>query len=112
MNVVKGTVKAIRDHVLVTDMKFDQRITRGGIILMNDNGKDVGIRPRWAKVYAVGSEQKDVEVGQWVMVSHGRWTRGIELQEDDNEDNIQTIRRVDINDILLVSDEQPPEHEM
>lgn len=112
MNVVKGTIKAIRDHVLVTEMKFDQRITRGGIILMNDNGKDTGIRPRWGKVYAVGDEQKDVEVGQWVMVAHGRWTRGIELQEGDDPNDISIIRRVDINDILLVSDEQPADHDM
>ena len=109
MNPIQGTIRAIRDHVLVRDMKFDQRITRGGIIMMNDNGKSEGIRPRWAKVYAVGDEQKDVEVGQWVLVAHGRWTRGIPVDE---AGETVTIRRVDINDILIVSDEQPADCDM
>lgn len=104
---VKGSIRAIRDHVIVTDMKFDERVTKGGIIMMNDNGKDTGIRPRWGRVYAVGEEQKDVTVGQWVLVSHGRWTRGIELEADDG--TVTTVRRVDIGDILGVSDEAPSE---
>jgi hypothetical protein len=106
---VQGKVRAIRNHVLVTEMKFDQRITAGGIVILNDNGKTEGIRPRWGRVYDVGPEQKDVEVGQWVMVAHGRWTRGIDVQQ---EQEVITVRRVDINDILLVSDEQPSVHDM
>jgi len=106
---VQGKVRAIRNHVLVTEMKFDQRITAGGIVILNDNGKTEGIRPRWGRVYDVGPEQKDVEVGQWVMVAHGRWTRGIEVQQ---EQEVITVRRVDINDILIVSDEQPSVHDM
>jgi hypothetical protein len=109
MNTVQGTIRAIRDHVLISEMKFDQRITRGGIIVLNDNGKDTGIRPRWGKVYAVGPEQQDIAVGQWILVAHGRWTRGIPLEENGS---ITTIRRVDINDVLLVSDEQPADADM
>jgi hypothetical protein len=106
---VQGKIRAIRNHVLVTEMKFDQRITAGGIVILNDNGKTEGIRPRWGRVYDVGPEQKDVEVGQWVMVAHGRWTRGIDVQQ---EQEVITVRRVDINDILIVSDEQPSAHDM
>jgi len=106
---VQGKIRAIRNHVLVTEMKFDQRITAGGIVILNDNGKTEGIRPRWGRVYDVGPEQKDVEVGQWVMVAHGRWTRGIDVQQ---EQEVITVRRVDINDILIVSDEQPSVHDM
>jgi hypothetical protein len=102
-------IRAIQDHVLVSEMKFDRRITRGGLILPPDNGKDDGIRPRWGQVYSVGPKQKDVEVGQWILVSHGRWTRGFELIKDNEK---ITVRRVDIKDILLVSDEQPAEHDL
>lgn len=109
MSPVKGTIRAIKDHVLVRDMKFDQKITRGGIIVLDDNGKTEGIRPRWAKVYAVGPDQQDIEVDQWVLVAHGRWTRGIPLEENDE---VVTIRRVDINDIMLVSDEKPDDADL
>ena len=95
-------IKPLMDHIIVSDMAFDQRITNGGIILLNDDMKNAGIRPRWARVYATGPTQKDVEVGQFVLVSHGRWTRGIKIEDEDGE---KTIRRVDPNDILLVSNE-------
>lgn len=91
-------IRAIRDHILVTDMNFEERFTDTGLWIPPDDKTDAGIRPRWARVVAVGSEQNDVEVGQWIMVAHGRWTRGVELNGD-------MVRRVDNDDILLVSNE-------
>lgn len=96
-----GSLKPLKDTVLVTDMNFEYRVTTGGIILPSDDAKNSGIRPRWAKVYAVGPEQKEVSVDQWILVSHGRWTRGVEITVDGVN---HTIRKVDNNDILLVSD--------
>jgi co-chaperonin GroES (HSP10) len=98
-------LKPLKDHVIVTEMEFTERILNSGIILPSDNGKSSGVRPRWGKVYAIGPNQKDIKVGQWILVDHGRWTRGIKI-EDKNGD-IHTIRRVDNNDILLVSNERP-----
>jgi co-chaperonin GroES (HSP10) len=72
----------LHDHVIVTDMNFGQRTLSSGIIMLGDDTKTDGIRPRWAKVYAVGPDQKDVVVGQWILVEHGRWTRGIEVEID------------------------------
>jgi co-chaperonin GroES (HSP10) len=96
-------IKALQDNVLVADMEFDTRLSRGGIIIPNDNGTSLGIRPRWGRVYAVGPKQKDVEVGQWIMVAHGRWTRGIDI-DNGTADHKITIRKIDPKDILLVSD--------
>jgi co-chaperonin GroES (HSP10) len=98
-----GALQALRDTVLVTDMNFEQRITSSGIILPSDDGKNSGIRPRWAKVYATGPDQKDVQVGQWILISHGRWTRGIDIE--DSSGKTSTIRKVDNDDILLISDQ-------
>jgi hypothetical protein len=56
-------------------------------------------------VYAIGPEQTEISVGQWVCVAHGRWTRGVKIEQQDGTE--LTIRRVDNNDVLLVSDEQP-----
>ena len=92
----------LKDNVIVYDMVFDERITHGGIVLLDDNMKSSGIRPRWAQVYAVGPEQKEIKVGQYILVSHGRWTRGIKILDNEGE---KVIRKVDNNDILLVSDE-------
>jgi co-chaperonin GroES (HSP10) len=102
--IARNQLQPLNDAVVVADMTFDERITTGGIVLLNDNGKGTGIRPRWARVYAVGPNQQDVAVGQWICVAHGRWTRGIDIEDESGK---QTLRRVDPRDILLVSDEQP-----
>ena len=98
------SLRFFKDHIIVSDMKFDERVTSGGIILMDDDKKSSGIRPRWAKIYGLGPEQNDpqLEIGKWILISHGRWTRGITVETPSGK---QTLRKVDPNDILLVSDE-------
>ena len=78
--------------------------SKGGIILTDDDGSEGGIHPRWGKVYAIGDKQEDVKVGQWIMVSHGRWSRGFKVKKKNVE---LEVRMVDENDILLVSDDEP-----
>ena len=97
-------LRPLKDSVIVSDMIFDVRISTGGIIIPNDNGKSTGIRPRWGQIYAVGPDQQDVSPGQWVCVEHGRWTRGIDIEDESGK---ITVRRVDPKDIMMVSDEQP-----
>lgn len=101
--ICREQLKPLNDSVIVSEMVFDQRLSRGGLILLNDNGTTQGIRPRWAQVYAVGPEQHDVKVGQWILVAHGRWTRGIDIEDESGK---LTIRRVDPKDILLLSEER------
>ncbi|MFY8211281.1 MAG: hypothetical protein ACOVLB_01235 [Candidatus Nanopelagicus sp.] len=101
----------IRDTIIVTDLKFDERLSRGGIVLLNDDMKSSGIRPRWAKVYATGPEQTDIKVGQYILISHGRWTRGIKIDDGDGTGK-KVIHKVDNNDILLVSDEPVNDYTM
>jgi hypothetical protein len=96
-------LRFMHDHIIVSDMSFDERITKGGLILLNDDKKSAGIRPRWAKIYGLGPDVKDPElqIGKYILISHGRWTRGITVETPSGE---VTLRRVDPNDILLVSD--------
>jgi co-chaperonin GroES (HSP10) len=102
---VKGTIKPLHDKVLVADMNFGEQRSSGGIVMLGDDGKDHGIHPRWARVYAVGPEHKeDYNVGDWVLVEHGRWSRGIEVDEEGNK---ITIRLIDNNCVMLWDKEQP-----
>lgn len=97
------SIRAIRDHVIVTEMNFKEKLSHAGIIIPHSDGKLEGVHPRWARVYAIGAEQQDIKVGQYILVKHGRWTRGVEVEDDSGE--VTTIRRIDDADILLVSDE-------
>ena len=97
-------ITALKDHVIVRDMNFAGRKLSSGILLLSDDLKTSGIRPRWAQVYRVGPEQIDVVPDQWVLIEHGRWTRGAKISIKGEE---ITIRRVDPENIIFVSDEEP-----
>ena len=97
-------LQPLHDSVLVVDMNFHDRKTSAGIVLPSDNGRNSGIRPRWGRVFAVGPEQRDVVPGQWICVEHGRWTRGIDIEDENGR---QTLRRVDPKDIMMESDDEP-----
>jgi hypothetical protein len=104
-----SNLTALRDNIIVEEMEFTGRQLSSGIILMNDNGTTAGIRPRWGKVYAIGPDQHEVGIGQWICVAHGRWTRGLDVEDPSGK---KTLRRVDPKDILLISDEQPSDDTM
>jgi len=101
---IEGEIKPLRDSVIVTDMDFNDRKLASGILLLGDDGKTDGIRPRWARVYAIGPEQQDVSVGQWVLVEHGRWSRGLKIVQDGEE---IVIRRADPQAIIFASQDKP-----
>jgi co-chaperonin GroES (HSP10) len=105
MAVIKGKIVPIRDNILVTDMNFDARVTAGGIVLPSDDGKSEGIRHRWGRVWAIGPDQKDVKVGEWILIEHGRWTRTFEYENEDG--SITNLQVADNKAIMLSADEKP-----
>jgi co-chaperonin GroES (HSP10) len=109
MGKVKGKIVPLRDMIIGSEMEFGMETTRSGIILHSDNGKTAGIHPRWCKVYAVGPKQKDVKVGQWICVEHGRWGRTVELETDNGP---LEVRAIDPKCVLLVANHRPKDTAM
>ena len=101
---VDNDITPLKKRVLVSDMQFGATKSKGGIIILDDDGTEAGIHPRWGKVYAVGKEQEDVKVGEWLLVAHGRWSRAFKVKKNGTE---LEVRMIDENDILLVSQEEP-----
>jgi co-chaperonin GroES (HSP10) len=105
INTISGKPRAVGERVLVTDLYFGEQTTESGIVITSDNGKERGIYPRWAKVYSKGPRNKDpYEVGDWILIEHGRWTRGIKIDDGNGE---ITIHMIDQEGILAHSDEKP-----
>ena len=104
---VDNDITPLKKRVLVSKMHFGEVKSKGGIILIDDDGSAEGIHPRWAEVYAIGNKQEDVKVGQWILVSHGRWSRALKVKKDNVE---LEVRMIDEDDILLVSDEEPEDN--
>lgn len=101
---IKANLKPLHDDVLIFDMDMEEMITGSGIVIASDNGKAHGVKPRWARVYKIGPEQKDIKVGEWVLIEHGRWTRKIKI--DDGE-SVKEIQKVELKSILATADERP-----
>ena len=106
---IKGSdITPLPGIILVTDIEKGDKLTKGGIILPDDDGKDRGIRARWAKVWKVGKNIDYLIPGDWVLISHGRWTRAIYLEVENNEPI--EIRSADPDEILMTSDTNPLEN--
>ena len=96
------SLQPVRGTVLVHNIESGDRRTKNGIIVLDDDGKERGIRERWAQVWAKHDEIDDIDIGDWVLIKHGRWTRGIDVISADG--SMATVRKVDWPDaVLLVS---------
>jgi len=103
--VFKGKLTPLGDRVLVTDMYFGEQKTAGGLIINDDNGTTRGIYPRWGKVHAKGPENKeDYNIGDWILIEHGRWTRSVNVDSGSGE---QEIRMIDAECVLGWSSQKP-----
>ena len=110
MKAQASKIRPIRDVILVRDMNFGEQKTKSGLILRSDDGKSEGVKPRWAKVFAIGPEVTDVAVGDWVLLEHGRWSRGLQVEEDDGTKF--DMWRADPAGIIMVSDRKLTDIEM
>ena len=105
--VALSKLKPIRDNIVIVDMDFGEQVTKGGLVLLSDDGKSEGVKSRWGRVHSVGPMQEDVKAGEWILLEHGRWSRGFTVLDDDGNDIV--IRRADPKGILAVADEKPNE---
>ena len=103
---IKGEVRPLHDRIMVSDMEFGEITTKGGIILPSDDGQQHGIKPRWAKVVSKGHENTDdYNVGDWVLIEHGRWSRGFTVEDEKGDTKV--LRTVDPTGVLGFANEAP-----
>ena len=96
-------VKAMRNKILaeMIDNPGEETTTDGGIILTSKDGTESAVRPRWFQVYSLGDDIDWLTEGAYVLVDHGRWSNGM------NVDNDLKVYLLDNKDCLMVSDSNP-----
>lgn len=105
LNTLNGTLRPIGNRVIVSDMYFGEQRTKSGLIIRSDDGETRGIYPRWGKVHSKGPDNKDdYQVGDWILIEHGRWTRSVKIDEGNGEIE---LRMVEAESILAYSDVKP-----
>jgi|TARA_R110002074_G_scaffold235349_2_gene407249 hypothetical protein len=96
-------VKAMRNKILaeMIDDPGEETTTAGGIILLEKDGTENAVRPRWFQVYSVGDDIDWLTEGAYVLVDHGRWSNGMKI------DNELKVYLLDNKDCLMVSENNP-----
>ena len=103
-NTVDENFRPYGDKVFVKNMNFGEQISPEGIIITGDDRKTRGVHARWGQVHAKGPKNVDeFNTGDWVLIEHGRWTRGFVLGNEE-----KTIVRMIDNDCVLAWDTEPP----
>lgn len=98
----KRTIKPLKDKVFAKMIDgFGLKTTKGGLIYNEKDGTEGAIRPRWFEITHVGPKNKDFNIGDYVLVSHGRWSRGFKIDPLDET----KYYMLDLDEILLLSDE-------
>lgn len=100
-----SSFQPIKNNVFVSALDRGMQVTPHGIIIPDDNMTERGIHARWAQVFAVGPEVDDLEPGLWVLVEHGRWTNGIDLELPTGTVRIWRVEYP--KSVLMASDSDP-----
>jgi co-chaperonin GroES (HSP10) len=103
---IKGNITPIHDRVLVSDMEFGESRTKGGLIIGSDDGHTRGIKPRWCKVVSKGHKNKDTyKKGDWILVEHGRWSRGFSFADENGKETV--LRIVEAKAVMMTGNYKP-----
>ena len=94
-----------KKNVFVTELESGPTITRSGLIILDDNMTERGIKARWGRVWAVGPEVDDLAVGDWILTMHGRWTLGIDLVIAGQAERVWRVEYPE--SVLLAADTDP-----
>lgn len=97
--------RPLKGKVFVTSLEHGDTITKAGLIITDDNMTNRGIRARWGQVWAIGDDVQDIEVGQWILIEHGRWTQKIAMDVNGEIVNVWSVEYP--ASVHLVSDEEP-----
>lgn len=83
-------LKPTRKRILVDEIESGEQL-QGSIIVLDDDAKTRGIKSRWCHIYAISPEIEDLKVGDWILVEHGRWSRGFKASLEDRDVNFRFV---------------------
>jgi len=96
-------IRPLRGRVIGEIIDRGEQLTAGGIIMLDDDGKEEGIRPRWFRVHSLHDESKEgYAVGDYILVEHGRWSR-----EFGNVGNEMGLCAIEEKSVMMMSNESP-----
>lgn len=76
---VPNSLECFKNTLFVESLEHGSKKTKWGFEIPEEKMSMDGsfVHPRWAKVIFKADNLKDIEVGDWVLISYGRWSSSI-----------------------------------
>jgi len=76
---IKDHIECLDDTLYIEKIEYGERTLKNGFIIPTETMDHFGnfVRPRWAKVLYKADNIKNVNIGDYILLSHGRWSSGI-----------------------------------
>lgn len=76
---IENHIECLPDTLYVEKIEYGEKTLKNGFIIPTETMDYQGyfVRPRWAKVLYKADNIKNVNVGDYILLSHGRWSSSI-----------------------------------
>lgn len=83
---IPNSIVCLPNTLYVEKIEYGEKKTKGGLYIPKEKMDYQGqfVRPRWAKVKYKADNITNIEVGDWILISHGHWSLSM-LMEIHNE---------------------------
>ena len=108
INVDFNKIEPIHGGIFVTNFEVGDHVVNGIRIQYEAYKRGKWIHPRWAQVCAVSKEEKNLKVGQWVLLQHGHWSTVMKMKRGSKDFDCWYILPKCLREgVLAVSDTKP-----
>lgn len=99
------------DTLFVEKIEYGERTTDSGLIVPTEQMNHYGtfIRPRWARVKYKAGNIPFIEVGDWIALSHGRWSTAIKATIKGVETKLWYVSKESLREGLIAVSKTIPE---
>lgn len=102
---IPNNLECFKNTLFVEELEHGEKKTDWGFIIPEEKMDFEGnfIHPRWAKVLYKADNLKDIDVGDWVLISYGRWSSSILATIHGEEKNIWYISEKSLKEGALIA---------
>lgn len=87
---VPNELVCLPNSLYVDNLEIGEKVTKTGFVIPEEKMDARGefVRPRWARVIFKSDDIKNIDVGDWVLISHGMWSSSILMLKDGTQKKI------------------------
>lgn len=76
---INDHIECLPDTLYVEKIEYGEKTLKNGFVIPTETMDYLGnfVRPRWAKILYKADNIKNVNVGDYILLSHGRWSSSI-----------------------------------